>query len=104
MIFLPRLAKFSTSGIAILDVTTQSDIAFTSALVLAYTTISRSGYLSQKFLKSSTPQLSSREQVASLSKTYIFFSGLSIFAVSPMNLTPAIIRFFSVCSVPNLAI
>ena len=76
MILFPRLAKFSTSGIAILDVTTQSEIAFTLALVLAYTTISRSGYLSQNCLKELTSQLSSKEQVASLSKTYIFFLDL----------------------------
>ena len=47
IIFLPDFTRDSITGIAILEVTTQSAIALTLALVLAYTTTSLSGYLSQ---------------------------------------------------------
>ena len=53
IIFLPCDVRYSITETAILDVTTQSAMALTSALVLAYTTTSRSGYFLQNIKNSS---------------------------------------------------
>ena len=50
MSFLPKDVKCSINGTAILDVTTQSEMDFTFALVLAYTTTSLSLLSLQNFL------------------------------------------------------
>jgi hypothetical protein len=72
-----------------LDVTTQSDRALTAADVLAYTTMVRSGWASQNALNSFSGQLISNEQAASSVGISTRLSGVRIFAVSPMNRTPA---------------
>ena len=86
-----------------LEVTIQSARAFTAALVLAYTTTVRSEFASQKAPNSSGGHPRSSEQLASISGTRMRFSGLRIFAVSPMNRTPATTMVEAVCPAPKRA-
>ena len=85
----PLSIRLSTISSAQLDVTTQSARALTAADVLAYTTTVRSGCLSQNAENSSTGQPRSSEQVASSVGISTRFSGVRIFAVSPIKRTPA---------------
>src|SRR3546814_7026349 len=75
--------------VSALDVVTMtSRRAFTSAEQLIYVSAIWSGCASRKRLNCSGGQLSSRLHPASMSGRMTVFSGLRIFAVSAMNLTP----------------
>ena len=96
--------SFTLYDSAQLDVTTQSARALTAADVLAYTTTVRSGCLSQKAENSSTGQPRSREHVASSVGINTRFSGVRIFAVSPMKRTPATRMVLAGWAAPKRAI
>ena len=87
-----------------LEVTSQSERAFTAALVFAYTTTVRSGCCLQKASNSSSGHPRSSEQVASRSGISTRFSGDRIFAVSPMNFTPETTSVCAAWSRPKRAI
>src|SRR3990167_8855173 len=88
---------------ALEEVTIQSARAFTAADVLQYTTTVRSGYCAQNRSKASMGQPSSSEHVACNVGISTRFSGFKIFALSPINRTPATMRVDAVLFTPNCA-